>query len=543
MSSRRSEQASSKRTDGAAAGDREAARRDGAPGEAARLVELDIIPDATGGILGVAEMTRHIGFPVRRVYFLDRIKQGGRRGAHAHRRLKQCFICLRGAVTIDVEKGGERASFRLDDCATALLLPPGYWRDLRDFTGDALLAVLASEEYDEGDYIRDYAAFRAFEARQADAVPYIDFRRYCDALESDLDEALWAVVRSGMFIGGERLDAFERAFATYCGAAHAVGVGTGLDALMLALRARSIGPGDEVIVPANTFPGTAIAVSQVGAVPVLVDCAEDTGLIDVDQVPAALTARTRAIIPVHLYGHPADMDALRAAAGKHDLLVLEDACQAHGARYKGRRCGALGDAAAFSFYPTKNLGAFGDGGAVVTSDATLAGAVRQLANYGCSAKYHHGVIGTNSRLDPIQAAVLSAKLPHIDRWHARRRALAARYLEGLAGIDGLALPGSRAWAEPVWHAFVVRVAGGRRADLQAALAAAGIGSNIHYPVPVHRQQCYADRGWREGQFPVAERRADEVLSLPLDAMHADHEIDRVVERVREFFRAGRPAVC
>jgi dTDP-3-amino-3,4,6-trideoxy-alpha-D-glucose transaminase len=511
------------------------AARNPHPGDQVRLVRLEMIAHQ-GGVLGVAEAGRHIGFPVHRLYFLTGMKDGARRGAHAHRRLKQCFVCLRGAVTIEVEKRGTRSCFRLDDHATALILPAGYWRDLRDFTGDALLAVLASEEYDEDDYIRDYDDFRAWERRQIQSVPYLDLSRYSDALETELDRAIKSVVRSGTFIGGPAVAEFEADFAHYCEAAHAVGVGNGYQALVLALRARAIGPGDEVIVQANTFPGTAMAVSEAGASPVLVDAEEDTGMIDVVQAAAAVTPRTRAIIPVHLYGHPADMDPLRAIAGRHGLFLLEDACQAHGARYKGRRCGSLGDAAAFSFYPTKNLGALGDAGAVTANEAALADKVRQLANYGASQKYQHQLIGTNSRLDPLQAAVLSVKLARIDGWHARRRAHAARYFAGLRDLDGLALPGVRNWAEPVWHAFPVLVRDGGRERLRAALSEAGIGSNIHYPVPVHLQECYADRGWRRGAFPVSERRADEQLSLPLDAMHTEDEIDRVIEAMRRFLR-------
>jgi dTDP-3-amino-3,4,6-trideoxy-alpha-D-glucose transaminase len=508
---------------------------DGDVDEQPRIVHLQIIPDATG-VLGVAEASRHFGFPARRFYFLTDLKEEAVRGGHAHRTLKQCFICLRGAVTIEVEKRGRRSRFRLDHFKTALVLPAGYWRELREFTDDALIAVLASAEYEADDYLRDYAEFRGWEANETMAVPYLDLRRYGASLECDIEKALDSVVSSGVFIGGPAVKAFESAFARYCEVAHAVGVGNGYQALVLALQAWSIGPGDEVIVPANTFPGTALAVSEAGARPVLVDAEENTGLIDVAQVGNAVTGRTRAVIPVHLYGHPADMDPLGAIAHKHGLFVLEDACQAHGARYKGRRCGSLGDAAAFSFYPTKNLGALGDAGAVVTADEQLAAAVRQRANYGCSAKYYYQVLGTNSRLDPLQAAVLAAKLPHIDGWHERRRAHAARYLAGLSDIDGLALPAVREWAEPAWHAFPVLVRGGRRDQLQTALSVAGIGSNIHYPVPVHLQECYADRGWRVGAFPASERRANEQLSLPLDAMHSRDEIERVIDAVRRFFQ-------
>jgi dTDP-4-amino-4,6-dideoxygalactose transaminase len=311
-----------------------------------------------------------------------------------------------------------------------------------------------------------------------------------------------------------------------------VGVGNGLEALSLALRAWNVGPGDEVIAPAHTFIATALAIDAVGATPVLVDVEPDTGLIDPRLVAEAITPRTRALLPVHLYGHPVDMDGLTAAAGH--LPIIEDAAQAHGALYKGRRCGALGEAAAFSFYPTKNLGALGDGGGIVFDDPARAFAARRLANYGSTAKYVHEALGTNSRLDPIQAAVLSVKLERLDAWNARRRTLAALYLDGLSDVDGLDLPAVRPWAEPVWHVFAVR-APGRRDALQAWLEAGGVGTNIHYPTPVHLQPCYAGR-WRSGQFPVAEALGASLLSLPLDPSHTDSEIRFVIDRVRAFFR-------
>jgi dTDP-4-amino-4,6-dideoxygalactose transaminase len=266
---------------------------------------------------------------------------------------------------------------------------------------------------------------------------------------------------------------------------------------------------------------------------VLADVEADTGLMDMRLMADLITSRTRAVVPVHLYGQPADMDGLRAAIGARDIKILEDAAQAHGARYKGRRCGALGDAAAFSFYPTKNLGALGDGGALVTSDTEMADAARMIANYGSAEKYRHEILGRNSRLDPLQAAVLSLKLEHLDAWNARRSQLALRYFLGLTDVRGLELPSVRGWAEPVWHVFPVR-APGVRDELQAFLAEHGVGTNIHYPIPVHLQPCYQGR-WREGDFPVAEALAKSLLSLPLDPMHTDREIDLVIRRVREFF--------
>jgi dTDP-4-amino-4,6-dideoxygalactose transaminase len=504
-----------------------------APLDFVRMVDLQMIP-MPNGVLGVAEATKQIGFPVRRVYFLKDVPEGASRGAHGHRQLRQCFLCLAGAVNLTISKGGYSVVVRLGETPQAAVVEAGCWRDLSDFTGDAVVVVLASEEYDEADYIRDAAEFVAWEngREPVTAVPYLDLARYGALIGPELDLATSRVIRSGALIGGPEVAAFEHDFAAYCEAPHMVGVGNGLDALTLTLRAWGIGPGDEVICPAHTFIATALAVEAVGATPVLVDVEPDTGLIDAAAIAAALTDRTRAVIPVHLYGHPADMDGIRDALAGHNVRILEDACQAHGARYRGRRAGSLGDAAAFSFYPTKNLGAAGDGGAV-TADPATAAAVRRLANYGAAAKYEHQELGVNSRLDPMQAAILATKLPWLDAWNARRSALALRYFRALAGVDGLLLPAVRGWAEPVWHVFPIRVPG-RRDALQARLAERGVGTNIHYPTPVHLQPCYAGR-WRAGDFPAAEALAQSLLSLPLDPTHSEAEIDHVAAQVRAFF--------
>jgi dTDP-4-amino-4,6-dideoxygalactose transaminase len=501
-----------------------------------RLVELQTIP-MQNGILGVAEVSKHIGFPVHRAYYIRDVPTGSSRGAHGHRHLRQCFLCLRGSVRLTLMRGGRQETVTLDRPSQAAVVGAGCWRDLSDFSEDSVVIVLASDEYDEADYIRDYAEFLRWDAGRepVTSVPYLDLARGTQALAAEIELAMRRVVRSGRLIGGPEVEAFEAEFAAYCGAGEMVGCGNGLDALILALKAWDIGPGDEVIVPAHTFIATALAVDEVGATPVLVDVEPDTGLIDVGRVAEAITPNTRAIIPVHLYGHPIDMDRLAAVIAGRDIKVLEDACQAHGARYKGRRCGSLGHAAAFSFYPTKNLGGLGDGGAVTTRDAGLAGRVRMLANYGSREKYRHEVIGRNSRLDPLQAAVLGAKLGHLDAWNARRSELALRYFLGLSDVRALQLPAVRAWAEPVWHVYPVR-APGVRDQLQAFLAERGIGTNIHYPEPVHLQACYAGR-WSKGDFPVAEALAESLLSLPLDPTHTNREIDLVIARVREFFGA------
>lgn len=332
------------------------------------------------------------------------------------------------------------------------------------------------------------------------------------ALRADLDQAYRRVVDSGWMVLGPEVEAFETEFAGFCGAAHGVGVGNGYDALVLALRAAGVGAGDEVVVPAHTFAATWLAVLAVGARPRPVEVDPLTYTIEASAAAAALTSATRAVIPVSLYGHPADMDPLMALAARHGLFVLEDAAQSHGATYRGRRTGALAHATAFSFYPTKNLGALGDGGAVTTDDPALAGRIRQLRNYGSVRKYAHEVTGVNSRLDELQAAFLRARLARLGETNAKRRALADDYGAALGGLAQLTLPGEANWARHVHHLYVIRAP--RRDELQVRLKAAGVETLIHYPTPCHLQPAFADLGFRAGDFPVAELLASEVLSLP-----------------------------
>ncbi len=330
-------------------------------------------------------------------------------------------------------------------------------------------------------------------------------------LKSEIDEAVSRVLSSGWYIQGQEVELFEAEFAAYCNVAHCVGVGNGLDALTLILRAYGIGAGDEVIVPAHTFIATWLAVSTVGATPVPVDVADDdTYNIATDLIEAAITPRTKAIIPVHLYGRPACMDEINTIAAKHQLKVIEDAAQAHGARYKGQRTGGLGDAAAFSFYPGKNLGAYGDGGAVTTNDAELAQKLRALRSYGSQVKYVHEVVGYNSRLDTLQAAMLRVKLRHLDAWNARRDALASLYRTQLADV-GLTLPAVSDAFHSVYHLFVIQVK--HRDALRQKLSEAGIETMIHYPVPIHHQGAYT--AFKHHQYPVSERLAQEIVSLPI----------------------------
>ena len=360
-------------------------------------------------------------------------------------------------------------------------------------------------------------------------VPFLDLGRMHQEVKAPLEMAFQRVMASGIFIMGPELAAFESEFAQYCGVAHCVGVGNGLDALHLLLQAYDIGEGHEVLVPSNTFIATWLAVSQSGATPIPVEPCPTTHNIDPEALLAAITPNTRAIIPVHLYGQPADMDAINEIAQRHALIVIEDAAQAQGALYKQLRVGSLGHAAATSFYPAKNLGALGDAGAVLTNDSAIADRVRLLRNYGSSAKYRHDEKGHNSRLDEIQAAFLRVKLARLDNWNERRRELANRYTMQLQGLD-LGLPRVPEWAAPVWHLYVVRSP--QRDALRAHLEQREVVTMIHYPIPPHRQPCYPE--FSKYSLPVAETLASEVVSLPLSPCMTEHEMALVVDALRSF---------
>lgn len=367
------------------------------------------------------------------------------------------------------------------------------------------------------------------------AIPLVDVGAQHRSIEADVVGAMQSVLASNDWILGEDVAAFEHEFATYCGVGGAVGTDSGTSALELALRACGVGAGDEVITAANTFIATALAISHAGARPVLVDVDPVRHTIDPSRIEAAITARTRAIVPVHLYGCPADMDAIDEIAEVHGLTVVEDACQAHGARYRGRRCGSLGHAAAFSFYPAKNLGAYGDGGVVVSDDDAILASVRRLRNYGQTEKYVHEEKGFNRRLDTLQAAALRVKLRHLDDWNDARRALAARYSAGLQDL-GLVPAPVAVQIEPVWHLYVIEL--DRRDALRSYLAGLGIETGIHYPVPIHLQPAYSDLGYAPGSFPIAEHAASRVVSLPMFPELSPSSVDTVAAAVCEFITEG-----
>lgn len=360
-------------------------------------------------------------------------------------------------------------------------------------------------------------------------IAFLNLREINDRYVGEIRESVERVLRSGWYILATECEGFESEFAKFCGARHAIGVANGLDALTLSLRALDIGPGDEVLVPSNTFVATWLAVSQVGATPVPVEPLEATFNMDPSRIEAAITTRTRAIIPVHLYGQPADLDLILEIARRRGLRVIEDAAQAHGARYKGRRIGAHGDAVCWSFYPGKNLGALGDGGAVTTDDDTVAARLRLLRNYGSKVKYHHEELGVNSRLDEIQAAVLRVKLPDLEADNRHRAGIAHAYSQGLAGM-GLGIPQVPDYAEPVWHLYVVRHP--RRDDLSRLLNEVGVSTVIHYPVSPHLQSAYASLGYSRGSLPMAETLQSEVLSLPIGPTQSTSDTQAVIQIVR-----------
>ena len=357
-------------------------------------------------------------------------------------------------------------------------------------------------------------------------IPFVDLQTQYKSIQADVDAAIAAVLQRGDFILGGDVSKFEAEFAAFCGTTHCLGVANGTDALKLALEACGIGPGDEVITTAHTYIATALAISQCGARPVLVDCEPTYMLIDVTKIEAAITPRTKAILPVHLYGQSADMDPILDIAKRHNLKVVEDACQAHVATYKGKRCGSIGDIAAFSFYPGKNLGAYGDGGAVTTNNAELADKVSLLRNYGQRVKYEHLVKGGNSRLDTVQAAVLRVKLRHLEQWNQLRASAASMYGVALAGADVM-LPKIAPWGTHVFHLYVIRTKD--RAGLMKKLDAANSQHGIHYPIPIHRQGAMADLGYGVGSFPVAEEVAPEILSLPMFPELRQEQVRRVSE--------------
>lgn len=501
-----------------------------------KLIDIETHRTEQSGSLSVIQSNTHLNFPIRRIYYIHSIENDKARGFHGHKKLQQCIVATSGHVTLTLEGYGQTYTFELDSPKKGVLVPAGYWREMSNFSEDAVLMVLASDDYDPEDYIHDKDEFYAFDAKRTavEKVPYLAMHRRYEKYRLQLQQTTEQVLEETSYIMGPRLEKFEKSFAEFTGVKHCIGTGNGLDALEIILRASGIGAGDEVIVSAGGFIATILGIIRVGATPVLVEC-EDWGNIAPEHIEAAITEKTKAIMPTHLYGIPAEMDAVRSIAKKHNLLVFEDSCQAHGASYKNKKCGALGDAAAFSFYPTKNLGAFGDGGCLTTNDDTIAETARQLRSYGAAVKYHHDIVGFNSRLDEMQAALLQCLLPSLPEWNEKRRALASIYLEKLSVIEELALPVVHDHSVSVWHVFPVMVPAEKREAFCAHLTKHNIGYNIHYPIAMHLQPCCSHLQYKAGDFPVAEKLADCEVSLPLDPYHTEDEINFVIKAILDFF--------
>jgi len=363
-------------------------------------------------------------------------------------------------------------------------------------------------------------------------IPYLDMKSPYSELKEEVDDAYHRVMDSGWYILGEEVSAFEEEYASYCGVKHCIGVGNGLEALHLILRAYGIGKGDEIILPANTYIATWLAVSYCGAIPIPVEPDARTFNLDPERVEKAITPQTRAILPVHLYGQSANMQPIKEIASRHHLLVIEDAAQSHGSTYFSKMTGSLGDAAGVSFYPGKNLGAFGDAGVVLTSDSGLADKVRLLRNYGSKIKYSNDFKGFNSRLDPLQAAFLRVKLKHLDDWNDRRKIIAGLYIEKLNGIPALVLPHIPDWASPNWHVFAIHTE--KRDQLAEYLRSRGISTLIHYPVPPHLSPAYQELGYSEGSFPISEWSARNELSLPMGPHLSIEDAEYVASEIKAF---------
>ena len=492
--------------------------------------------DERGQLVALEEF-KDIPFRVKRVYYMYDTAKGVTRGYHAHKCLQQILICIHGSCKIRLDNGSEKKVVPLEKPYEGLYVSNNMWREMFDFSPDAVLMVLASEFYDESDYIRDYDEFLEFVKNCGDGgdlkmkIPFVSFKPLEKKLDKGLRDAFERVYTRSWYIEGTEDEAFEKSFSVFCDRKFCIGVGNGLDALFLSLKALDIKEGDEVIVPSNTYIATALAVTYTGAKPVFVEPDIRTFNIDPTRIELAITDKTKAIMPVHLYGQACDMDPIMEIARRHNLYVVEDCAQAHGAKYKGKVIGSFGDAAGFSFYPGKNLGALGDAGAVVTSNEELANKVRALGNYGSDYKYHHIYQGNNSRLDELQAAFLSAKLPFLGKVNVERRNIAQKYLEGINNPE-IVLPFVPDYAEPVWHIFGIRC--DRRAELEAFLNEAGIGTNKHYPIPIHLQECYRNLGFMKGDYPIAEKISETELSIPMYYGMTNEEIQYVIDRINRF---------
>jgi len=502
------------------------------------------------GKLSFTEFDTGLPWMPKRFFVVYDTPDGELRGYHAHRTLHECLICVHGCVKVMVDNGTKRNEVMLDSPFKCLLVPPMTWLSQHYVKPGSVLIVLASEKHTPEKYIHDYGQFLELTASSPSTisgpngeeednekclqsnikVKFLDIKAINKPLESQFKAAFSRVLDSGCFILGPEVEAFEKEWAAFCGAKYCVGVGSGLAALLLLLMAAGIEPHHEVIVPSNTYIATVLAITHAGAKPVFVEPNPLTHTIDATGISSAVTENTHSIMTVDLYGQTSDMDPIIAIAKEHDLYVFADSAQGHGARYKGRIVGSHCDASCFSFYPGKNLGALGDAGAVVTSNPVLADRVKMLRNYGSRLKYYNDMKGVNERMDPLQAAMLRCKVPHLVGLNESRSSIASRYMAGLDGVKWLTLPLVPDWSSPCWHLFVIN-AHGHRDALGEHLKRCNVDTIIHYPVPPHMQKCFQDLNLPKGSLPIAEKLADGILSLPICPTLTDEQVDHVIKSV------------
>ncbi len=517
-----------------------------------RLVSSPVISDRRGK-LTFTEHKNSLPWICRRNFIIYDTPERELRGYHAHKTTHQCLICVAGRIIVLVDNGVNRIEVELDSPNKSLLIPPMVWSSQTYVKPGSVLVVLASEKHIPENYIHDYSQFLSLSNQFAESgtrnkceveeeieleesiirVPFLDIKGINKPLETQFTAAFSRVLESGCFILGPEVEAFEHEWSAYCHADHCVGVGSGLAALHLLLVAAGVKPHHEVIVPSNTYIATVLAISQTGATPVFVEPNPLTHTLDASGLCAAITKNTHSIMTVDLYGQTSDMDPILVIAKQYGVFVFSDSAQGHGARYKGRITGSLCDASCFSFYPSKNLGALGEAGAVVTNNADLANRVRILRNYGSSTRYYNEFKGFNERMDPVQAAFLRCKIPHLDYLNCKRSYIASCYMKSLANISWLTLPLVPEWSSPCWHLFVIFVHGCRDA-LSEYLTKNQVDSIVHYPVPPHLQECYKDLNLKKGSFPVAEKLAGGVISIPICPTLSDEQVGHVVKTIISF---------
>lgn len=500
------------------------------------ICELPKINDPRGNLTFI-EQSEAFPFPIQRVFYLYDVPKGGSRAGHALKTCHQMLVAISGSFEVVVRDGLGERRVRLDSAARGYHIPPMIWREVEQFSDSAVCLVLASEEYSEAGYVREWPDYQTYRHKENQAeLPIVrswNSEASYEKCRVELDAAYRRFMTSNQLVLGNEVMYFEKEYSAYCEAQYCVGLGHGLDALVLALKVLDIGPGDEVIVPANTYIASWLAVSQIGASIVPVEPDANTFNMDVSLIEAAITSRTKAILAVNLYGLPCDYDGISAICRLHGLRFLVDNAQGHGAKFREKRVGGLADIECHSFYPTKNLGAYGEAGAITTNQPEWADRVRVLRNYGSRNRYENEVCGYNSRLDELQAAFLRVKLRKLDGWNDLRRKLAAFYQKELETIPELKIPRIIPELEPVWHQFVIRHP--KRDDLQKHLTKHGIETIIHYPIPPHRSQAYEDLKYNEGTFPLTEQLARESLSLPMGPHITLASAARVVDAVRSFF--------